>query len=180
MRALDGGLQEVGGLAGVEDPKVLRRYRVVHAVAVAEEEGWWGWGELAGDGRTSRAHAGVPAGARPLGPASCSLGVGVAVVGGERILVGTVVAERTDSGRRTPYIGGWLYKILFCNQLQNSPTLYIYISMLIFFLKLMDMQEKLLPTQRIRAIQEELAGFLIREVINERGEHYVEEEEHYI
>jgi hypothetical protein len=42
------------------------------------------------------------------------------------------------------------------------------------------MQEKLLPTQRIRAIQEELAGFLLREVIDEKGEHYGEDEEHYI
>jgi hypothetical protein len=36
------------------------------------------------------------------------------------------------------------------------------------------MREKLLPTQRIKAIQEELAGFLLREVLHEKGEHYVE------
>jgi hypothetical protein len=30
------------------------------------------------------------------------------------------------------------------------------------------MREKLLPTQRIRAIQEELAGFFMREVIDEK------------
>jgi hypothetical protein len=42
------------------------------------------------------------------------------------------------------------------------------------------MQEKLLPTQCIRAIQEELAGFLLREVIDEKGEYYVDDEEHYI
>jgi hypothetical protein len=42
------------------------------------------------------------------------------------------------------------------------------------------MREKLLPTQRIRAIQEELAGFLMREVLDEAGEHYMEDEEHYI
>jgi hypothetical protein len=42
------------------------------------------------------------------------------------------------------------------------------------------MREKLLPTQRIRAIQEELAGFLMREVIDEKGEHYVEDDEHYM
>jgi hypothetical protein len=36
---------------------------------------------------------------------------------------------------------------------------------LIFFLKMMDLRENLLPTQRIRAIQEELAGFLMREVL---------------
>jgi hypothetical protein len=51
---------------------------------------------------------------------------------------------------------------------------------LIFFLKLLDMREKLLPTQRIRAIQEELVGFLMREVIDEKGEHYVENEKYYI
>jgi hypothetical protein len=42
------------------------------------------------------------------------------------------------------------------------------------------MREKLLPTQRIRAIQEDLAGFLMREVIDEKAEHYVENEKHYI
>jgi hypothetical protein len=42
------------------------------------------------------------------------------------------------------------------------------------------MREKLLPTQRIRAIQEELAGFQLREVIDEKGEYYVEDEEHYM
>jgi hypothetical protein len=34
---------------------------------------------------------------------------------------------------------------------------------------MMDLLEKLLPTQRIRAIQEELAGFLMREVIDKKG-----------
>jgi hypothetical protein len=38
------------------------------------------------------------------------------------------------------------------------------------------MREQLLPNQRIRAIQEELAGFLLKEVIDEKGEHYVEDE----
>jgi hypothetical protein len=41
----------------------------------------------------------------------------------------------------------------------------------------MDLREKLLPTQRLRAIQEELTGFLLREVIDSKGEHYVEDEE---
>jgi hypothetical protein len=41
------------------------------------------------------------------------------------------------------------------------------------------MREKLLPTQCIKAIQEELAGFLLREVLREKGEHYVEDEECY-
>jgi len=39
------------------------------------------------------------------------------------------------------------------------------------------LREKLDPDQRIRAIQEELAGFLMKEVIDERGEHYAEDEE---
>jgi hypothetical protein len=42
------------------------------------------------------------------------------------------------------------------------------------------MREKLLPTQRIKAIQEELARFLLRKVIDEKGEHYVEDEERYM
>jgi hypothetical protein len=42
------------------------------------------------------------------------------------------------------------------------------------------MREKLLPTPRLKAIQEELAGFLLREVLREKGEHCVEDEEHYI
>ena len=51
----------------------------------------------------------------------------------------------------------------------------IYISIFIS-LKIMSIREKLLPDQRIRAIQEELAGFLLKEVIDEKGEHYVEDE----
>jgi hypothetical protein len=43
-----------------------------------------------------------------------------------------------------------------------------------------DLREKLLPTQRIRAIHEELAGFLMREVLDEAGEHYVEDEKRYM
>jgi len=54
---------------------------------------------------------------------------------------------------------------------------YIYISIFISFLKIMSIREKLLPDQRIRAIQEELAGFLLKEVIHEKGEHYVEDDE---
>jgi hypothetical protein len=42
------------------------------------------------------------------------------------------------------------------------------------------MREKLLPTQRIKAIQKELVGFLLREVLREKGEHYVEDEERYM
>jgi hypothetical protein len=42
------------------------------------------------------------------------------------------------------------------------------------------MREKLLPTQRIKAIQEELAEFMLREVLREKGEHYVEDDERYM
>ena len=42
------------------------------------------------------------------------------------------------------------------------------------------MREKLLPTQRLKAIQEELAGFIMREVLYEKGEHYVKDEERYL
>jgi hypothetical protein len=42
------------------------------------------------------------------------------------------------------------------------------------------MREKLLPTQHIKAIQDELAGFMLREVLREKGEHYVEDEERYM
>ena len=38
------------------------------------------------------------------------------------------------------------------------------------------MREQLPPNQRIRAIQDELAGFLLKEVIDDKGEHYVEDE----
>jgi hypothetical protein len=38
------------------------------------------------------------------------------------------------------------------------------------------MREKLLPTQRLKAIQEELAGFMMRKVLCEKEEHYVEDE----
>jgi hypothetical protein len=42
------------------------------------------------------------------------------------------------------------------------------------------MREKLVPTQRLKAIQEELVGFIMREVLCEKREHYVEDEEHYL
>jgi hypothetical protein len=42
------------------------------------------------------------------------------------------------------------------------------------------MREKLVPTQRLKAIQEELAGFIMREVLCEKGEHYVEVGERYL
>ena len=40
-----------------------------------------------------------------------------------------------------------------------------------------EMREKLEPERRIRAIQEELAGFLLREAIDEKGEHYASDDE---
>ena len=55
-----------------------------------------------------------------------------------------------------------------------------HISILISFLKIDRIREKLLPVHRIRAIQEELAGFMTREVVDEKGEHYVEDEELYM
>ena len=67
---------------------------------------------------------------------------------------------------------------------QYSQFYFIYIncvefhSQLIFifilFLKVIHIREKLLPEQRIRAIQEELASFLMKEVLNPKGHHYVE------
>ena len=39
------------------------------------------------------------------------------------------------------------------------------------------MRDELLPHDRIKAIQEELAGFLLREVIDEKGEHYASDDE---
>jgi hypothetical protein len=42
------------------------------------------------------------------------------------------------------------------------------------------MREKLVPTQRLKAIQEELAEFIMRKVLCEKGEHYVEDEERYL
>jgi hypothetical protein len=42
------------------------------------------------------------------------------------------------------------------------------------------MREKLLLTQHLKAIQEELAGFMMSEVLCEKREHYVEDEECYL
>jgi len=36
----------------------------------------------------------------------------------------------------------------------------------------MEMQENLMPSEQVRAIQEQLCGFLLEEVINPRGEFY--------
>ena len=40
-----------------------------------------------------------------------------------------------------------------------------------------DLQETLEPDQRIRAIQEELAGFMMKEVLDVHGEHYADDVE---
>jgi hypothetical protein len=45
---------------------------------------------------------------------------------------------------------------------------------------MMDLREKLLPAQRLRVIEEKLAGCLMREVLDLKGEHYVEDKEHYM
>ena len=42
---------------------------------------------------------------------------------------------------------------------------------------LSEMREKLDPELRVGAIQEELAGFLLREAIDEKGEHYASDDE---
>ena len=39
-------------------------------------------------------------------------------------------------------------------------------------LRLHDMREDLLPHDRLEAIQEELAGFLLKDVVNPKGAHY--------
>ena len=40
-----------------------------------------------------------------------------------------------------------------------------------------ELREKLDPKDRIRAIQEELAGFLLKEVIAKKGEHFEDDDE---
>ena len=42
------------------------------------------------------------------------------------------------------------------------------------------MRETLDPKLRVGAIQEELAGFLLSEVIDEKGEHYASDDELHI
>ena len=39
-------------------------------------------------------------------------------------------------------------------------------------LRMHDMREELLPVDRLEALQEELAGFLLKHVINPKGEHH--------
>ena len=43
-----------------------------------------------------------------------------------------------------------------------------------------NLRKKLSPEARFRPIQDELAGFFMREVINPKGEHYTEDEEIYM
>ena len=43
-----------------------------------------------------------------------------------------------------------------------------------------NLREWLEPERRVRGIQEELAGFIMKEVLNEKGEHYVSDEELYM
>jgi hypothetical protein len=42
------------------------------------------------------------------------------------------------------------------------------------------MREMLEPERRMRGIQEELAGFLMKEVLTEKGEHYASDDELYM
>jgi len=42
-------------------------------------------------------------------------------------------------------------------------------------LRLHDMREELLPHDRLEAIQEELAGFLIKDVISPKGAHHYQQ-----
>jgi hypothetical protein len=42
------------------------------------------------------------------------------------------------------------------------------------------MREKLLPTQCLKAIQEELTEFIMWEVLCVKGEHYMEDNEQYL
>ena len=42
------------------------------------------------------------------------------------------------------------------------------------------MRENLLPEARIRGLQEELSGFILREVVNPHGEHYTDDDEQLI
>ena len=50
----------------------------------------------------------------------------------------------------------------------------------ISYLKVDKLREKVLEVHRIRAIQEELAGFLMAEVVDKDGEHYEEDVELYM
>jgi len=43
-----------------------------------------------------------------------------------------------------------------------------------------ELREWLEPERRVRGIQEELAGFIMKEDLNEKGEHYVSDEELYM
>ena len=43
-----------------------------------------------------------------------------------------------------------------------------------------NLRRRLSPEARFRPIQDELAGFFMREVINPKGEHYTEDEEIYM
>ena len=42
-------------------------------------------------------------------------------------------------------------------------------------LRMHDMREELLPNDRLEAIQEELAGFLVKDVINPKGAYHYEQ-----
>jgi hypothetical protein len=48
---------------------------------------------------------------------------------------------------------------------------------MITFLKMRREQARLLPQEHLKAIQEELSEFLLREVLDPKGEHYTEDVE---
>ena len=75
------------------------------------------------------------------------------------------------------------------NEVRPTTVLFHYIdcvefhstyTILIFLLKVDRLREKVLAVHRIQGIQEELAGFLLAEVIDKDGEHYEEDVELYM
>ena len=74
---------------------------------------------------------------------------------------------------RSAQIKETLMYVSIRNCFYDDDLIYIYtqlIFILISLLKIMTMRDQLLPHQRVLAIQEELAGFLLDEVISEKGE----------
>ena len=64
------------------------------------------------------------------------------------------------------------YSHFFYDDLIYIHTTNIFILISDSSLKMVEMRERLLPENRIRAIQEEIAGFLLTEVISENGEYH--------
>jgi hypothetical protein len=99
--------------------ELLTHYGGIHAITVAEVESWWGGGSSL-----------EMAGPRALAPAS-PLALARYVRRGDSLGVGELCRGREAPGRDrdlssghvpvravgTPYIRGWLYRIILCNQL---------------------------------------------------------------